>query len=56
MQHVEDSKAEGEEEEEGMAEVVDRLFVIIMEKLDILHAIARTPRFHHVNIANSSIM
>lgn len=55
MQHVEDLKAM-EEEEEGLIEVMDRLFVIIVVKLDILCASFRTQHIHLVNIANSSIM
>lgn len=45
-----------EEEEEGLAEVVDKLFVITMAKMDILGATIRTLCIHHVNIIDSLIM
>lgn len=56
MHRVEDSKVVEEEEEEGLVEVADKLFVITVVKLDILCAIVRTQRIHLVNIAKNSIM
>lgn len=38
-----------EEEEEGLVEVVDKLFVIIVAKLDIFHVTVRTQCIHIIN-------
>lgn len=56
MQREEDSKDVDEEQEEGLAKAVDKLFVITMVKLDILRATVQTPHFHLVNIADNLIM
>jgi len=60
VQRVEDSKVVEEEEEKGLEEVADKLFVITMVKLDILCATVKTQCIHlvniSINIADSSIM
>ena len=56
MRRAEDSRAVEEEEEEGLEEVVDKSFVIIVAEQDILHATVKTQHIHLVSIANSLIM
>lgn len=56
MQCVEDFKVMEEGEEEGMEEVIDKLFAITVAKLDIFHATVQTQHIRLVNIADSSTM
>ena len=56
VQRAEDSKVVEEEEEEGLVEELDKLFVIIVVKLDIFHTTIHTQHIRLVTIADSSTM
>lgn len=53
---MEDFKVVEEEEEEGLVEAVEKLFVITVAKLDILHVTVRTQHICLSNIVDNSIM
>jgi len=53
---MEDSRAEEEDKEEQLVGVIDKSFVIIVEKQVILHSTVRIQRIPPVSIANSLIM